>query len=240
VDSTLLLKVALDCLGRDKVLAVTAVSATYPPSELAAARAMARMLGARHKLIRTSEFTDRRFVANSLNRCYYCKSELFRQLKKIARRKGIAAVVDGSNLADQNDFRPGARAKQESGVRSPLEEAGFTKEDIRRQSQRLGLATWDKPAQACLASRVPYGTTLSPETLGRINQAEDYLRKIGFKQSRLRHYNGSCRIEVLKKDMPKLIHKRSLVVAKLKSLGYNYIAVDLEGYRTGSMNEVTK
>ncbi len=234
-DSTFLLKSALDTLG-GKVLAVTATSATYPRSELTLARETARKLGARHKVIKTDEFKDKRFVANSSNRCYYCKNELFSKLKKIAARHKIRFVVDASNLSDKKDFRPGSQAKKELGIRSPLEEAGFTKKDIRRASLKLGLSTWDKPAQACLASRVPYGTRLLPQALARINQAEEILRGLGFKQSRLRHYNGLCRIEVMKSDIPKLIRKRRFVVGRLKKLGYNYITVDLEGYRTGSMN----
>ncbi|MCX5715064.1 MAG: ATP-dependent sacrificial sulfur transferase LarE, partial [Candidatus Omnitrophica bacterium] len=224
----------------DKVLAVTAVSATYPSSELILARKTAGKLGARHRVIKTNEFADKKFTANPVNRCYYCKNELFKKLKKIARREKLRFVIDASNFSDRKDFRPGARAKTELGIRSPLEEAGFTKQDIRRESRVLGLSTWDKPAQACLASRVPYGTKLLPEALARINKAEDYLKRIGFKQSRLRHHNGFCRIEVLKKDIPQLIRKRNLLVGKLKKLGYNYITVDLEGYRTGSMNEVIK
>lgn len=239
VDSTFLLKVAVDSLG-DKVLAVTAVSATYPRSELISARKTALVMGARHKVIRTDEFADRKFTANPPNRCYYCKSELFKKLKQIAAQEKMRFIADASNLSDKKDFRPGARAKEASGVCSPLQEAGFTKQDIRRQSRRLGLSTWDKPAQACLASRVPYGTVLLPRVLGKINKAEDYLNKIGFKQSRLRHYDGTCRIEVLKRDLPLLMRKRDQVVRKLKKLGYNYITADLEGYRTGSMNEVIK
>jgi pyridinium-3,5-biscarboxylic acid mononucleotide sulfurtransferase len=238
-DSTLLLKVARDTLG-DKVLAVSADSLSYPSRELAAAKKMARLLGARHKILKTAEFQDRRFVSNPKERCYFCKRELFTKLKKIAASRGIDFVLDGSILSDRSDFRPGAQAKKELGIRSPLEEAGFTKDDVRRQSKRFGLSTWDKPAQACLASRVPYGTELRPAILKRIQEAEGYLSKIGFRQSRVRHYNGLCRIEVLKSDMPKLIGKSSLIAGRLKKLGYNYITVDLEGYRTGSINEVMR
>jgi uncharacterized protein len=238
-DSTFLLKVAWDCLG-DKVLAVTADSPTYPQQELNCAKKIARQFGVRHKVIKTSEFKDRRFVSNSQNRCYYCKSELFSKLKRIARQNNLRFVIDASNLSDKQDFRPGSLAKRELGVRSPLQEAGFTKEDIRQASRKLGLVTWDKPAQACLASRVPYGVKLLPQVLRRINRAESYLRKIGFRQVRLRHYNGLCRIEVLKNDLPALMRKRALIVAKLKKLGYHYVTLDLEGYRTGSMNEVIK
>ena len=149
-------------------------------------------------------------------------------------------MLDASNASDKLDFRPGDKARQELKIHSPLLEAGLTKDDIRKLSKKLGLSTWDKPSLACLASRIPYGARISLKSLERINQAELYLRKIGFKQVRLRHYNGLCRIEVLKNDIPRLINRRDLIVDKLRKLGYNYITVDLEGYRTGSMNEVIK
>ncbi len=238
-DSTFLLKVARQVLG-SKVLAVTANSPTYPKEELDFAKKTAKTLGVRHKIIRTFELKDKRFVANPLSRCYFCKKELFRRLKGLARKYKLNFVVDASNASDKKDFRPGNIAKREFKIRSPLEEAGFTKNDIRLLSKKFGLVTWDKPALACLASRIPYGKKISVKTLSRINRAESYLKKMGFKQVRLRHYDDLCRIEVLKKDIPRLIYKRGLVVAKLKRLGYNYISLDLEGYRTGSLNEVSK
>lgn len=239
VDSTFLLKVAKDVLG-DKVLAVTADSPTYPAEELAFSRKMAQALGVRHVIIKTQELNDKRFVSNPVNRCYFCKKELFGKLKCIAEVNRLNFVVDASSVSDKTDFRPGNRAKKELSIKSPLQEAGFTKDDIRANSKKLNLSTWDKPAQACLASRVPYGTELSLGVLKRIHKAEGYLKRAGFKQSRLRHYNNFCRIEVLKEDIPKLIVKSDLIVEKLKALGYNYITVDLEGYRRGSMNEVIK
>jgi uncharacterized protein len=201
---------------------------------------MAKSLGARHIVVKTDELNDKNFIANSLNRCYFCKKSLFRKLKNLALKFNLNYVVDASNISDKKDFRPGARAKKELHIRSPLEEAGFTKVDIRRLSKRLGLASWDKPQQACLASRISYGTRVTPELLGRVNKAEIYLRSLGFTQVRLRHNNGLCRIEVLEKDIPELIDKRDLIAEKLKRLGYNYVTVDLEGYRAGSMNEVMK
>jgi uncharacterized protein len=235
VDSTLLLKVARDILG-DKVLAVTANSPTYPKEELSFSKIMAKKLGVKHKVIKTAELKNNKFTANRGNRCYLCKKELFRKLKEIAKEKKIRFVIDASNLSDRYDFRPGSIAKKELGIRSPLEEAELTKEDIRRLSKDLSLATWNKPSLACLASRIPYGSRISYAVLERINQAELFLKRIGFKQVRLRHYNGLCRIEVFKEDIPELIDKRNLIVKKLKRLGYDYVTLDLEGYRTGSMN----
>jgi uncharacterized protein len=240
VDSAFLLKVASLVLPRDKILAVTAYSATYPKEELLFSKKIARKLRIRHKIIKTQELKDGRFVSNPINRCYFCKTELFSQLKDIAKKFKLSFVADASNVSDKNDFRPGNKAKEELKVRSPLQEAGFTKRDIRNLSKRLGLITWDKPSLACLASRIPYGIKVSKLLLQRINEAENYLRKLGFSQVRLRHYNGLCRIEVFKPEIPALLHKRNLILQKLKRLGYNYVTVDLEGYRMGSLNEVIK
>lgn len=236
VDSTFLLKAATLVLQKNRILAVTANSATYPKSELLFSKDIACALGVRHKIIRTYEFKDKRFMANPVNRCYFCKTELFSRLKNIAAKFKLNFVADASNISDKEDFRPGSKAKQELNIRSPLEEAGFTKEDIRQASYKLGLSTWNKPAQACLASRIPYGKTISSPILARINQAEEFLRQLGFKQVRLRHYNGLCRIEIFKEDISKLIRQRRLIVEKFKKLGYNYVTLDLEGYRSGSMN----
>ena len=239
LDSTFLLKVASDCLG-NKLLAVTADSPTYPKAELVFSRKMARALKARHLVIKTCELSDRRFSANPVNRCYYCKRELFTKLKNLGLEYKLNFVIDASNASDKKDFRPGKRARAELGVRSPLEEAGFTKDDIRRYSRRFGLASFNKPAQACLASRIPYGTKISSLLLKRIDQAEVFLKRCGFKQVRLRHYSGLCRIEVEPKEINRLINKRSLIVKRLKQLGYVYVTLDLEGYRTGSLNEMIK
>jgi len=240
VDSTFLLKVASEGLPGNKILAVTANSPTYPPEELGFAKKIAKDFGVRHKVIKTNEFRDKRFVSNPVNRCYFCKKELFTRLKNIAAKSRLNFVLDASNVSDKLDFRPGNIAKKELKVRSPLVEAGLTKEDIRKLSRKLGLATWDRPSLACLASRIPYGTKISPGLLRRINEAEKYLRNIGFKEMRVRHYNGLCRIEVSKGEVPQLLTKGNQVVDKLKKLGYNYVTVDLEGYRTGSLNEAIK
>ncbi|PIP21284.1 MAG: TIGR00268 family protein [Candidatus Omnitrophica bacterium CG23_combo_of_CG06-09_8_20_14_all_40_11] len=238
VDSTFLLKVASTVLSQDKILAVTAYSATYPKEELLFSQNMARSFGVRHKIIKTYELEDKRFTANPTNRCYFCKKELFSRLKALAKKFKLNFVADASNVSDKQDFRPGNIAKEEFKIRSPLQEAGISKEDIRLLSKRLGLSTWNKPAMACLASRIPYGRKITSRILARINKAEVFLRQLGFLQVRLRHYNGLCRIEVLREDIPALMHKRNLIVEKLKRLGYNYITVDLEGYRTGSLNPV--
>lgn len=239
VDSTFLLKLASDVL-KDKVLAITAESPTYPKEELIFAKNMAGELGVRHEVIKTNELKDRQFFSNPINRCYFCKKELFRKLKNIAKRNRLKFVVDASNVSDEKDYRPGNIAKKELNIRSPLKEAGFTKEEIRKFSKILGLSTWDKPSLACLASRIPYNIKISSKLLARINVAENYLRKMGFKQVRVRHYNGLCRIEVDKNDIPRLISKRNQVVGRLKRLGYNYVTIDLEGYRMGSLNEGIK
>lgn len=240
VDSTFLLKVASRVLPKNKILAVTASSGTYPKEELLFSRKVSRDFGVRHKIIRTYELENKRFTANPVNRCYFCKKELFSRLKAVAGKFKLNFVADAGNTSDKNDFRPGNKAKKELKIRSPLEEAGLTKREIRILSKKMGLTTWDKPSLACLASRIPYGRKINPRILTRINKAEGFLRQLGFQQVRLRHYNGLCRIEVLRKDIPALIDKCDLVVEKLRRLGYNYVTVDLEGYRTGSLNEIIK
>ncbi|RJP67043.1 MAG: ATP-dependent sacrificial sulfur transferase LarE [Candidatus Abyssobacteria bacterium SURF_17] len=240
VDSSLLLKVAVDTLGHDNVLAVTATSSTYPKPELDEACRIAEQIGARHMVIESEETEIPEFVANPPNRCYYCKRELFGKLARLAEEQGLAAVVDGSNADDRADHRPGRQAAEELHVRSPLMEAGLTKADIRELSRQVGLPTWDKPALACLSSRFPYGTTISPEKLSQVEAAEQLLRKKGFRQVRVRHYDYTARIEVGATELKRFFEGSLIaeVVAELKRLGYTYVTLDLEGYRTGSMNEV--
>lgn len=237
VDSTLLAFAADRALG-DRALAVTAVSATYPGREVEEAKALAKQLGLRHLVIETKELEDSSFVANDKNRCYYCKTELFSDLQGVALQMGMAWVADGSNSDDLKDYRPGRKAAQEHGVRSPLFEAGFAKMDIRQASKQLGLPNWDKPAMACLASRLPYGTPVTGDVLKVLEEAEEYLHSLGFSQVRVRHHGAIARIEVDPKTMSRLMNgHRTEIVQKLKSLGYTYVTIDLEGYRTGSMNE---
>ncbi len=237
-DSAFLLKICALILPPDKILAVTAVSATYPQDELAKAKTLAKHIGARLKVIRTAELNNKKFTANSIARCYFCKQELFSKLIVIAKQNKLRFVLEASSLSDKKDYRPGNIAKRELKIKSPLSEAGFSKEDIRRLSKKLGLASWNKPSLACLASRIPYGVKITAQLLKRIDQAEAYLSSLGFRQVRLRHHNTLCRIEVDKSDICRLLDKRERIVERLKSFGYNYITLDLEGYRTGSLNEV--
>lgn len=240
VDSTFLLKVVKEQLGNN-CLAVTAESQIYPPEELLFSKRIAKGFKAKHLIIKTQELKNHNFSTNPINRCYFCKKELFTKLKRIAKDNGLNFVIDASNASDEFDFRPGSIAKKELGIRSPLQEAGMTKGQIRILSKRLKLTTWDKPAQACLASRIPYGIKISARLLRKINLAESFLRKEGFNQVRLRHYNiGLCRIEILRNEFPLFFKKSNKVVEKLKKIGYNYITLDLEGYRSGSLNEVVK
>lgn len=237
-DSALLLKICSQVLPKPNILAVTAVSATYPKDELRKAKILAKDIGVKLRVIKTAELDNKKFTANSIQRCYFCKKELFLKLIAIARRNKFNFILDASNISDKKDYRPGDIAKKELKIKSPLFEAGFSKKDIRKLSKSLGLSSWNKPSLACLASRVPYGIKITAGLLRRIDQAEAYLISLGFRQVRLRHYNGLCRIEVEKKYINRLLRNRQAIVEKLKNLGYNYITLDLEGYRTGSLNEV--
>lgn len=237
VDSTFLAVVAREVLG-DRVLAVTACSVIYPDKELQAAIDLARRLGLRHQTIRTEQLNNARFVANSPDRCYYCKVDLLDRLTGLARRQGVDHVLVGDNYDDQFDYRPGIRAARESGAISPLAGAGLTKEDIRLLSKAMGLPTWDKPSQACLASRFPYGEWITAAKLAMVARAEEYLHTLGVGQLRVRHHGNIARIEVGNEDMTKIMQAAGTIVAKLKEIGYNYITLDLAGYRTGSLNEV--
>ncbi len=242
VDSTFLLAAARLCLGKENVLAVTAVSETYTKTELLNAKKYARLLKVNHKVISTEEINDRSFSDNPPERCFFCKTELFKKLQSIAKQKGITHVIDGSNTDDLSDFRPGSKAKKKFGVRSPLQEAGFTKEDIRKQSKKMGLPTWDKPSCACLASRFPYGEKITKKKLQMVEKAEELLRKRGFKEIRVRSHGNIARIEIGKGEIFKLFKSdiMSNIAKKLKNLGYTYVTLDMEGFRSGSMNEVLK
>jgi len=239
VDSTLLLKVAKDSLG-DSVFAVIANSETYPDEEILSAENFANFLNIPYQIINTEELSDERFLCNPKERCYFCKIELFSKLKEIAKLKKMKFVVDGSNVSDKDDFRPGSKAKEELGVRSPLAEAGFTKDDIRELSKELGLKTWDKPSLACLSSRIPYGTRITKDVLERIGKAEKFIRELGFTNVRVRHHNHIARIEIGKEETQKVFEQdlMDIISKKLESIGYTYITLDLKGFRTGSMNEV--
>ena len=240
VDSTFVTAVAFDVLG-DRALAITGVSPSVPPSEVEEAKVLAQQIGIAHELIDTSEMNDPEYVKNSPDRCFHCKDELYGRLSAIARERGYLAVLDGCNLDDTGDFRPGRRAAVQHGVRSPLLEAGLTKAEIRELSRELGLPTWDKPAMACLSSRIPYGTPVTVEALSSVDQAEAYLRTLGLRQLRVRHHvlpsgDTVARIETDDAGLELLLADRRAVSERLKELGYLYVTLDLAGYRTGSMN----
>ncbi len=239
VDSTFLLKVAIDNLGSNQVLAVIASSETYPEQEKKEALALCDELGARSLVIETEELKDERFRSNPKERCYYCKRELFSKLKQIAKENKLDHIIDGSNIDDLGDFRPGAEAKQELGIKSPLQDAGFTKEEIRMSSREMNLLTWDKPSYACLASRIPYGTEIKPEILKKVEEAESYLRGLGFKQLRVRHHGDLARIELEPEYIPKVMQDGLMdkINKRFEALGYIFVTIDLKGYRTGSLNE---
>ena len=239
VDSTLLARVAHDELG-DRAAAVTACSATYPQAEFEEAAMLAKGISIRHVCIETDELAIEAFRSNPPDRCYHCKRELFGKLVKMAQEMGLRHVADGANADDAGDFRPGLKAGDELGVRSPLKEAGLTKDAIREISRALGLPTWDKPSYACLASRFPYGQGISAQAVEQVARAEEFLHGLGIRQARVRHHGNTARIEVPPDRIAGLAERetRERVVARLKDLGYTYVTLDLQGYRTGSMNEV--
>jgi len=239
VDSTFLAVTAHEVLG-NKSLAVFASSPVAPPMEKEDAASIARQFGLNFRTIDSREMDNPDFVANPPERCYYCKKELFSELKPIAMEEGLAWIADGTNADDLGDYRPGRKAGYEADIRSPLLEAGLTKDEIRKLSKEKGLPTWDKPASPCLASRIPYGIAVTAETLYKIAQGEIYLRSLGLRQLRLRHHGDIARIELDEKDMERVmkVDVRRGIVEHLKKLGYKYITLDLTGYRTGSLNEV--
>ncbi len=237
VDSTFMAAAVFDALG-ERALAVTGVSPSIPRSEVEEAQELARSIGIVHELIETREMDRPGYVENSPQRCYHCKTELYELLSALARERGYAFVVDGCNLDDLGDHRPGRVAAAEHGVRSPLIEAELTKDEIRALSRERGLPTWDKPAMACLSSRIPYGTAVTVEALERVGAAEAFLRSLGARQLRVRHHDDVARIEVEPQDMMVLLDQRESIVARLKELGYKYVTLDLAGFRSGSLNEV--
>lgn len=238
VDSTFLLKVAHMVLG-DRVVALTAVSATAAPGELEAADELAAMIGCRHLRVNSRELENPAFTNNPVNRCYFCKDELYRLCRHEADRLNIATVADGTNLDDLKDHRPGLKAAKEWRVRHPLVEAGFAKADIRRHSRALGLPTWDKPAIACLTSRFPYGVEINLERLQRLAACERFLRELRFRQFRVRYHGELLRIEAAAEEMDRFLDPalREAIARRFKQEGFTYVSLDLEGYRTGSMNE---
>jgi uncharacterized protein len=235
VDSTLLAVGAHQALG-SRALAVTAVSPALAARELEEARSLAQQFGFAHRTIQTNELEREGYLANSARRCYFCKTELYTRLCPLAEAEGFAWVANGTNTDDLGDYRPGLQAAAEYRVRSPLVEAGLSKELVRQAARYLGIPIWDKPAQPCLSSRVPYGTPVSPEVLSRIERAEDFLQGLGLKEVRARHHDRVCRIEVAEEEMALALARRQEIVAGLKRIGYLWVSLDLSGLKSGSLN----
>jgi uncharacterized protein len=240
VDSTLVLKAALDALGSENVTALLAVSPSLPQSEKDEASALAQQLGARLELLTTQEVNDPAYQANAPNRCYFCKDHVYRALRQYAEQHGIAHVLDGMNAEDTLDVRPGRAAARELQILSPLHDLGFSKQDVRYFAKALGLPNWNKPAAACLASRVPYGTSVTPKLLSQIERAEAALFDLGFRELRVRHHGDVARLEVPEADLIHSLQEREAITTALRATGYTYITLDLAGLRSGSMNEVLK
>jgi uncharacterized protein len=238
VDSTFLLKVAHMVLG-DRAVGITASSPTAPPGELEAARELAGIIGCRHIVVDSHELDNPSFTRNPVNRCYFCKDELYRICRAEADRRGFSTVVDGTNLDDLKDHRPGLKAAKEWRIGHPLVEAEMTKEEIRRSSRDLGLPSWDKPAIACLSSRFPYGTEITVERLGKVGACEKVLKDLRFREFRVRYHGELARIEVAAEEIGRLFDGeiRESIVRRFKQIGFTFVSLDLEGYRAGSMNE---
>ncbi len=238
VDSTFLFAVAKEIL-REKAIAVTISSEIHPCWELEEAIELARQIDGRHRVLRAKALEIPGLAENPENRCYVCKKAIANELWKIAREEGVSFVLDGGNVDDRDDYRPGRQAAIEAGIRSPLDEAGFSKTDIRELSRKMCLPTWDKPSYACLISRFPYGVYLTPEKLQRVAKAEDLLREMGLKTVRVRFHDDVARLELGTEEFDRVAHElREDVVRKIKEAGFAYVALDLQGYRTGAMNEV--
>jgi pyridinium-3,5-biscarboxylic acid mononucleotide sulfurtransferase len=238
-DSTLLVAEARRALGRENVLAVTATGDIFLPGELADAQATAARLDVRHEVLETRPLESEHFRTNPTDRCYFCKLKIFGALLDLAKSRGMAAVCDGANTDDENVYRPGLKAVAELGIKSPLKAAGFSKADVRALSREIGLPTWDRPAMPCLASRFPYGQPITKEALKRVAAAEAIMRDLGFRCVRVRDHGTVARIEVDPADIELLTTRhRAMIVRKIKAVGYTYVALDLEGYRSGAMDEV--
>jgi uncharacterized protein len=237
VDSAYLACVAHRTLG-DRAWAVTADSASYPEHHRSLAVRVADVFGLQHELVRTGELEQPEYRANPTNRCYFCKRELYTHLSRLAAERG-AVVIDGNNADDRGDYRPGRQAAREFGVRSPLDEVNLAKDEIRALSRRAGLPTWDEPASACLSSRIPYHTEVTDEKLRMIERAEDALRRLGFRVCRVRHHDDLARVEIAREEMPRALDTgmSAAIVRDVKAAGYRYVTLDLQGYRTGSLNE---
>ena len=239
VDSTLVLALAHEVMG-ERTLAVTAQSASVPNREMQASRQLAKEIGVRHLVVRTEEMSNPEYRANPANRCYHCKTELYSNLKRVAEQNDISTILNGINLDDLGDYRPGIDSAREQGVRSPLVEAEFSKQDVRDLSRAMGLSIWNKPAMACLSSRIPYGQPVTAEKLSRVEQAEDLLLSFGFKQVRVRHLGTKACIELDQNEIPRYQSDESIQISvqeKLMALGFSCVVLDPDGYRMGSLNE---
>jgi uncharacterized protein len=238
VDSALVLAVAHSVLG-DKVLAVTADSPSLPRNELEETRQLAQSLGVRHRIVQTQEMNSPNYNQNPVDRCYYCKSELYSRLQEIAQETGSRHILNGTNTDDLGDYRPGLKSAEEKGIRSPLWEAGFNKEDVRSLAKEMGLSLWNKPAAACLSSRIPYGQPVTRKKLSMIEQAENFLKLRGYRQVRVRHHGELARIELGQEDLKRFMAREtdSSVSMQLMEFGFQNVTLDLKGYRTGSLNE---
>ncbi|OPY25811.1 MAG: NH(3)-dependent NAD(+) synthetase [Methanocella sp. PtaU1.Bin125] len=238
VDSTLLLKCAVDTLGVDKVAAATAISEITPREDVDGAAMIAKGLGVRHIAIRSDELRNREFVANTPERCYVCKRGRFDAMTRLKEVLELGYIADGSNMDDEADYRPGERAMRELGIRSPLREAGLYKSEVRQLAREMGLPMWDRPSQACLATRIPYGTEITKDRLIMADQAERALHCYGFTQLRVRYHGDLARIEVPASELADALKYRDDIVSRLKKIGFTYVTLDLAGFRSGSMNEV--
>jgi len=240
VDSSLALAVAARALPKNRVLAVTSNNETYLPSELDLARDLAASLGVEHLVVNTRELDDPNYASNPTNRCYFCKSTLYSDLARLAEEKGYACVVDGANKDDEGDYRPGRKAARELGVVSVLSRAGMTKDEVRELAKHLRLPTWNKPALACLSSRFPYGQEITPQKLSQVARAEEFLRREGFRQVRVRHHGEIARLEVGPDELERAFAMREDISAELLDAGFLYVTLDLAGYRSGSLNAALK
>jgi pyridinium-3,5-biscarboxylic acid mononucleotide sulfurtransferase len=237
VDSVFLARAAVDVLGADRVLAVTGRSDAYPEAQRKVAIDCARRFGIPHLEIPTAELEDPRYAANPSNRCYFCKTELWSKLVVLAAERGLDVVADGSNHDDLSDYRPGAAAAAERGVRSPLQEAGLSKAEIRELSRTLGLPTWDMPSAPCLSSRLPYGLAVTPERLRQVEKGEEALRRLGFREFRVRHHGNAARIETAPAEIGRAVMLAAQVARALHGAGFQRVLLDVEGYRRGALNE---
>jgi pyridinium-3,5-biscarboxylic acid mononucleotide sulfurtransferase len=240
VDSSLALAVAARALPKERVLAVTSNNETYLPSELDLAEALARTLGVEHLVVNTRELDNPNYASNPTNRCYFCKNTLYSDLKTLAQKKGYACVVDGANKDDEGDYRPGRKAAKELDVVSPLAVAGMGKAEVRELAKHLELPTWDKPALACLSSRFPYGQEITPEKLAQVARAEEYMRRRGYGQVRVRHHGEIARLEIGPDELERAFRERDEISTELKAAGFLYVALDLTGYESGSLNAALK